>query len=109
MERRRGLGQSQLPYLHGGSDGNNGQTGRKLVMDYYGPRMSIGGGALAGKRPGQIDRVTAYAAHNAAVHAVCIGARGSEVHQDHHTLSIASTAACHLSTDGLPSKACITT
>ena len=25
------------PLLNGGSDGDNGQTGRKLVMDYYGP------------------------------------------------------------------------
>lgn len=31
--------------LNGGSDGDNGQTGRKLVVDYYGPRVAIGGGA----------------------------------------------------------------
>ena len=37
------------PLLNGGSDGDNGQTGRKLVMDYYGPRVPIGGGALYGK------------------------------------------------------------
>ena len=28
-----------------GSDGGNGQTGRKLVMDYYGPRIA-GSGAI---------------------------------------------------------------
>ena len=28
------------PLLNGGSDGDNGQTGRKLVMDYYGPRVT---------------------------------------------------------------------
>ena len=47
------------PLLNGGSDGDNGQTGRKLVMDYYGPRVPIGGGALSGKDPRHIDRVGA--------------------------------------------------
>ena len=63
------------PFVHGGSDGDNGQTGRKLVMDYYGPRVPIGGGALSGKHPGQVDRLAAYAARQAAVHAVRTGAR----------------------------------
>ena len=27
------------PLISGGSDGDNGQTGRKLVMDYCGPRV----------------------------------------------------------------------
>jgi S-adenosylmethionine synthetase len=62
------------PYIRGGSDGDNGQTGRKLVMDYYGPRVPIGGGALSGKHPGHIDRLAAYAAREAAVHAVRTGA-----------------------------------
>jgi len=29
------------PLVECGSDGDNGQTGRKLVMDYYGPRVTI--------------------------------------------------------------------
>ena len=32
------------PMVEGGSDGDNGQTGRKLAMDFYGPRIPIGGG-----------------------------------------------------------------
>jgi len=44
------------PLLNGGSDGDNGQTGRKLVMDFYGPRIPIGGGALHGKDFTNIDR-----------------------------------------------------
>ncbi len=63
------------PYFRAGSDGDNGQTGRKLVMDYYGPRVPIGGGALSGKHPGHIDRLAAYAARSAAVHAVKTGAK----------------------------------
>jgi S-adenosylmethionine synthetase len=62
------------PLLNGGSDGDNGQTGRKLVMDYYGPRVPIGGGALSGKDLGHIDRAGAYAARHAAMHAVQRGA-----------------------------------
>jgi S-adenosylmethionine synthetase len=62
------------PHIRGGSDGDNGQTGRKLVMDYYGPRIPLGGGALAGKHPAHIDRLAAKAARRAAVHAVQTGA-----------------------------------
>jgi S-adenosylmethionine synthetase len=55
------------PLLNGGSDGDNGQTGRKLVMDYYGPRVPIGGGALSGKDPTHIDRVGARRAREMAL------------------------------------------
>lgn len=67
------------PLLNGGSDGDNGQTGRKLVMDYYGPRVPIGGGALAGKHHAHIDRVAARAARAAALHAVQTGASQCQV------------------------------
>ncbi len=60
--------------IAGGSDGDNGQTGRKLVMDFYGPRVPIGGGALCGKDFAHIDRLGACAARNAAVKAVESGA-----------------------------------
>jgi S-adenosylmethionine synthetase len=62
------------PLINGGSDGDNGQTGRKLVVDYYGPRVAIGGGALSGKDLTHIDRAAAYAARQAAVHAATTGA-----------------------------------
>jgi S-adenosylmethionine synthetase len=67
------------PLLNGGSLGDNGQTGRKLVMDYYGPRVPIGGGALSGKDLSHIDRAAAYAARHAAVHAVRSGAEECHV------------------------------
>lgn len=67
------------PLVNGGSDGDNGQTGRKLVVDYYGPRIAIGGGALAGKDLSHIDRAAAYAARHAAVQAVQGGARECRV------------------------------
>jgi S-adenosylmethionine synthetase len=63
------------PLVNGGPDGDNGQTGRKLVMDYYGPRVPLGGGALSGKDLTHIDRAGAYAARQAAVEAVAAGAK----------------------------------
>jgi S-adenosylmethionine synthetase len=63
------------PLVNGGSEGDNGQTSRKLVIDYYGPRVAIGGGALAGKDFSHIDRAAAYGAREAAVRAVATGAR----------------------------------
>lgn len=53
--------------LNGGSDGDNGQTGRKLVMDFYGPRVPLGGGALYGKDLTHIDRMASFAARRFAV------------------------------------------
>ncbi|HIG30402.1 MAG TPA: hypothetical protein EYQ50_22420 [Verrucomicrobiales bacterium] len=62
------------PLVNGGSDGDNGQTGRKLVVDYYGPRVPIGGGALSGKDLTHIDRASAYAARREAIRLVKGGA-----------------------------------
>ena len=62
------------PMVEAGSDGDNGQTGRKLAMDFYGPRIPIGGGALSGKHISHIDRIGAYAARHAAINAVTSGA-----------------------------------
>ncbi len=67
------------PLLNGGSDGDNGQTGRKLVMDYYGPRIPIGGGALSGKDMSHIDRLGAYTARHAALKIVLSGAKSCQV------------------------------
>ena len=67
------------PLLSGGSHEDNGQTGRKLVMDYYGLRVPLGGGALSGKDLSHIDRAGAYAARQAALYAVASGARECKV------------------------------
>lgn len=67
------------PFLDGGSNSDNGQTGRKLVMDYYGPRVPVGGGALSGKDLSHIDRAGAYGARRACVQAVVEGAREAMV------------------------------
>ena len=43
-------------WLQGGFDADAGLTGRKLVVDNYGPRVPIGGGAYSGKDPSKVDR-----------------------------------------------------
>lgn len=65
---------SNGPLSEAGSRKDNGQTGRKLVMDYYGPRVPIGGGAIYGKDPMHIDRLGARRAREMAMERVKGGA-----------------------------------
>ena len=51
----------------GGFDADAGLTGRKLVVDNYGPRVPIGGGAFSGKDATKVDRSGAYMARYIAV------------------------------------------
>ena len=51
----------------GGFDADTGLTGRKLVIDNYGPQIPIGGGAFSGKDPSKVDRSAAYMARRVAV------------------------------------------
>lgn len=46
----------------GGFDADTGVTGRKIVIDAYGPRVPVGGGAYSGKDPSKVDRSAAYMA-----------------------------------------------
>jgi len=62
------------PLSDAGSRKDNGQTGRKLVMDYYGPRVPLGGGAIYGKHPTHVDRSGAAKAREMAIEAVKRGA-----------------------------------
>lgn len=51
----------------GGFDADAGLTGRKLIVDNYGPRIPIGGGAFSGKDPSKVDRSAAYIARKVAI------------------------------------------
>ena len=54
----------------GGPLGDNGLSGKKLVMDAYGPMVPIGGGAYSGKDPHKVDRAGAVLAREMALHSV---------------------------------------
>lgn len=51
----------------GGFDADTGLTGRKLIVDNYGPRVAIGGGCYSGKDATKVDRSAAYMARRIAV------------------------------------------
>ena len=51
----------------GGFEADTGLTGRKLIVDNYGPRIPIGGGAYSGKDATKVDRSAAYMARKVAV------------------------------------------
>lgn len=54
-------------WWQGGFDADTGLTGRKLMVDNYGPQVSIGGGAFSGKDSTKVDRSGAYMARRIAV------------------------------------------
>ena len=53
-------------FVKGGPAGDTGLTGRKIVVDAYGPSIPVGGGAFSGKDPSKVDRSAAYAARHLA-------------------------------------------
>ena len=53
-------------FVVGGSFGDSGTTGRKIVCDTYGGRGHIGGGCFSSKDPTKVDRSAAYYARYVA-------------------------------------------
>ncbi|MEM8964326.1 MAG: methionine adenosyltransferase [Acidobacteriota bacterium] len=47
-------------FVIGGPTGDAGVVGRKIVVDAYGPRVPVGGGAYSGKDATKVDRSAAY-------------------------------------------------
>ncbi|MBI3328106.1 MAG: methionine adenosyltransferase domain-containing protein [Nitrospinae bacterium] len=47
-------------FVQGGFDADAGTTGRKLMVDNYGPNVEVGGGCYSGKDPSKVDRSAAY-------------------------------------------------
>ena len=54
-------------FVEGGPHGDNGLSGKKLVCDFYGPRVPIGGGAMSGKDLWKADRAGPLIARNIAI------------------------------------------
>jgi len=51
----------------GGFDADSGLSGRKIVIDNYGPEISVGGGSFSGKDYTKVDRSAAYMARKIAI------------------------------------------
>lgn len=60
-------------FIIGGSFGDSGTTGRKIVVDTYGGHGRIGGGALSSKDPSKVDRSAAYYSRYVAKNLVANG------------------------------------
>ena len=54
-------------WKQGGFDADTGVSGRKLIVDNYGPELTIGGGSFSGKDYTKVDRSAAYMARRIAV------------------------------------------
>ena len=54
-------------WTQGGFDSDTGLSGRKLIVDNYGPEVAIGGGSFSGKDYTKVDRSGAYMARRIAV------------------------------------------
>jgi S-adenosylmethionine synthetase len=78
LEARGLAGVSNLPlenfilngmgdFIIGGPEGDNGLSGKKLAVDFYGPEIPIGGGAICGKDPHKVDVAGAFRARELAL------------------------------------------
>src|SRR3990167_7059979 len=65
-------------WVQGGFDADAGLSGRKLIIDNYGPEIPIGGGSFSGKDATKVDRSAAYMARYVAKNLVASG-YGKEV------------------------------
>ena len=65
-------------FVVGGAIGDAGVVGRKIVVDAYGPRVPVGGGAYSGKDPSKVDRSAAYMARHIAKSAVAEKVAGAK-------------------------------
>jgi S-adenosylmethionine synthetase len=92
-------------FVCGGPNGDNGLSGKKLVVDAYGPGVPIGGGAWSGKDLCEVDRLGGLAARRLALESL----QASDAVEALVTLSYLPggdrPARVHLLLDGVPSDA----
>lgn len=60
-------------FVIGGPVSDTGMTGRKNVVDAYGPQVPVGGGSFSGKDATKVDRAGAYMARYIAKNIVAAG------------------------------------
>lgn len=65
-------------WTQGGFDADTGLSGRKIIIDNYGPEIPVGGGSFSGKDYTKVDRSGAYMARKIAVDFIKSG-RAKEV------------------------------
>ncbi|MDP3771431.1 MAG: methionine adenosyltransferase domain-containing protein, partial [bacterium] len=79
-------------FVQGGFDADAGTTGRKLMIDNYGPNVEVGGGCYSGKDPSKVDRSAAYFCRLIAKSIVAGGHAPEAVVKVGYTIGIAEPA-----------------
>lgn len=79
-------------FVQGGFDADAGTTGRKLMIDNYGPNVEVGGGCYSGKDPSKVDRSAAYFCRMIAKSIVAGGHASEAVVKVGYTIGIAKPA-----------------
>ena len=84
----------------GGPVADCGVTGRKIVVDQYGPYNPVGGGAFSGKDPSKVDRSGAYLARYVAKNIVAAGFADKCAVEIAYIIGVAKPASLNINTFG---------
>lgn len=84
----------------GGPAADTGLSGRKIVVDNYGPDCPIGGGSFSGKDPTKVDRSAAYGARWLAKNIVASGVVSEAQVQLAYGIGIAEPISVRIKTNG---------
>jgi S-adenosylmethionine synthetase len=84
----------------GGPVSDCGVTGRKIVVDQYGPYNPVGGGAFSGKDPSKVDRSGAYLARYIAKNIVGSGIADKCAVEISYMIGIQTPSSLNINTFG---------
>ena len=87
-------------FVIGGSHGDTGLTGRKIIVDTYGGKGAHGGGAFSGKDSSKVDRSAAYAARHIAKNMVAAGVADEMLVQVSYAIGVAKPMNIYVNTYG---------
>ena len=87
-------------FVIGGPHGDTGLTGRKIIVDTYGGRGTLGGGAFSGKDSSKVDRSAAYAARHIAKNLVAAGIAHECLVQVSYAIGVAKPVNIYVNTYG---------
>ena len=87
-------------FVLGGPLADTGLTGRKIVVDQYGPSVPVGGGNFNGKDPTKVDRSGAYMARYVAKHVVASGLAKKCLIEVSYSIGVARPLSVRVSTFG---------
>src|ERR1017187_6254692 len=87
-------------FVIGGPHGDNGLTGRKIIVDTYGGKGAHGGDAFSGKDPSKVDRSAAYATRHIAKNLVAAGVADEVLVQVSYAIGVAKPCGLFVSTNG---------